>query len=83
VLAWTGALTLPVYIALLVGSSLFYTWGIAGRTAMVAGVVDEPLRMPANSLLLGQSQLAMIVGRERRGSSSTSWMRPPCWRLTR
>ncbi|MBA2318574.1 MAG: MFS transporter [Euzebyales bacterium] len=62
VLAWTGALTLPVYIALLVGSSLFYTWGIAGRTAMVAGVVDEPLRMPANSLLLGQSQLAMIVG---------------------
>lgn len=62
VLSWAGVLTLPIYVVLLAASSLFIAWGVAGRTTMIAAVVDEPLRMSANSLLMGQSQLALIVG---------------------
>jgi predicted MFS family arabinose efflux permease len=62
VLALLGALTPITYVGILAVSSLLHAWGLAGRLALVAELLPEPQRLPANSLLTAQAHAAFIVG---------------------
>jgi predicted MFS family arabinose efflux permease len=61
-LAATGALSPPAYVALLAGSSLLTSWGRAGQYTMLAQLGGEEGRLAANSLATAQVWLATIVG---------------------
>lgn len=61
-LALLDALTPITYIALLALSSLLHAWGLAGRHALIAELLDEQRRLPANALLTVQAHAAVIVG---------------------
>jgi Transmembrane secretion effector len=62
ILAITGALHLWVYIGLLAVSSLLHVWGVAGRRALVPKLLSEKNWFAANSLLVSQSQVMLVIG---------------------
>lgn len=66
------ALSAAGYIAVLAVSSLFHTWGMGARTAIVAELVDrEEDRRAANSLLYSAGQLSLILGPAAAGLLAT------------
>lgn len=62
VLAVIGALTPPVYLALLAASSLMAAWGNAGEYTMLSALAGADGRFAVNSLASAQASLAFIVG---------------------
>nr|BFE63850.1 hypothetical protein GCM10020063_083760 [Dactylosporangium thailandense] len=62
VLAWTGALTIGRYTALLAGSALLSAWGSAGRYTLVVQVLPAELHVPANALLTLLNEAATVAG---------------------
>ncbi|MET9342182.1 MFS transporter [Nonomuraea sp. NPDC003804] len=61
------------YIGILALSSLFHTWGMGARTAVVAELVDEEEdRRAANSLLYSGGQLSLILGPAVAGLLATA-----------
>jgi predicted MFS family arabinose efflux permease len=62
VLSATGHLAPAAYIALLAGSSLLFSWGIAGEYTMLAELGGPEGRLAANALANAQVSLATIVG---------------------
>jgi MFS family permease len=50
--AWlAGALTLPLYVVLLALSSLLHAWGSAGQYTLLAELLPDEQRLPANTLV--------------------------------
>lgn len=62
VLAASGALTPPLYLALLAASSLMVAWGNAGKYTMLSALAGVDGRFAVNSLASAQEALAYIVG---------------------
>ena len=62
-LAWfAGALTLPLYVALLAVSSLLHAWGSAGMYTLMAELLPEEQRLAANTLVSTLNFSATIAG---------------------
>lgn len=61
-LAVAGALTPPVYLALLAGSSLMAAWGNAGEYTMLSALAGASGRFAVNSLASAQASFAFIIG---------------------
>lgn len=62
-LTWLAGWLTPVgYVALLAGSSLLHAWGHAGKYTLVADLVPDEHRLPANSLLSSLTWAATIAG---------------------
>jgi DHA3 family macrolide efflux protein-like MFS transporter len=57
-----GALTTWLFVLLLAVSSLLYSWGSAGRYAMVADLLPAEHHVAANSLVGTLSEAATVVG---------------------
>jgi MFS family permease len=62
VLSATGLLAPAAYVALLAGSSLLVSWGIAGEYTMLAELGGPDGRLAANAPANAQVSLATIVG---------------------
>ncbi|HEX2130244.1 MAG TPA: MFS transporter [Actinophytocola sp.] len=61
--AWfAGVLTLPLYLALLAGSSLLHAWGSAGKYTLLAELLPGEQRLAANTLVSSLSFAATIAG---------------------
>jgi len=61
--AWlAGVLTLPLYAGLLAVSSLLHAWGSAGTYTLLAQLVPEEQRLPANTLVSSLTFGATIAG---------------------
>lgn len=78
VLSATGLLAPAAYIALLAGSSLLFSWGVAGEYTMLAELGGPEGRLAANALANAQVSLATIVGPALAGllltRISPSWL---------
>ena len=62
-LTWlTGALTPPLYIALLAASSVLHAWGSAGTYTLLAELLPAGRRLAANTLLSTVNFAATIAG---------------------
>jgi MFS family permease len=61
VLGVAGVLSLPLYVALLAGSSLLHAWGHAGAYTLIAEALPEEDRVYGNALLSGFTQAAMMI----------------------
>ncbi len=62
-LAWlAGVLTLPLYVVLLAVSSLLHAWGSAGQYTMLAELLPNEQRLPANTLVSSLNFAATIAG---------------------
>jgi MFS family permease len=62
-LAWlAGLLTPPLYVALLAVSSLLHAWGSAGKYTLLAELLPDEQRLPANTLVSSLNFAAMIAG---------------------
>ncbi|WP_433055321.1 MFS transporter [Dactylosporangium sp. CS-033363] len=61
-LAWSGALTIGRYTALLACSALLSAWGSAGRYTLVAQVLPSELHVPANALLTVLTEASTVAG---------------------
>lgn len=57
-----GALTPPLYIVMLAGSSLLHAWGSAGKYTLLAELLPEEQRLAANTLVGSMDFAAMIAG---------------------
>jgi DHA3 family macrolide efflux protein-like MFS transporter len=57
-----GVLNIEVYILLLGLSSLLHGWGSAGRFTLIAELLPDQDRVPANAILATVTELATIVG---------------------
>jgi predicted MFS family arabinose efflux permease len=57
-----GALNIEVYISLLGLSSLLHGWGSAGRFTLIAELLPDHDRIPANAILATITELAAITG---------------------
>ena len=62
VLAAVGALTPPVFVALLAASSLMAAWGNAGEYTMLSALAGADGRFAVNSLASAQASFAFIIG---------------------
>ena len=62
VLAVLDALSSPVYLALLAGSSLMAAWGNAGEYTMLSALAGPAGRFAVNSLASAQTSFAYILG---------------------
>lgn len=58
----TGQLNVAVYVALLAIASLLAAWGSAGRYTLIAELLPEAHRLPANAVMTIISEFATIVG---------------------
>jgi predicted MFS family arabinose efflux permease len=58
----TGALSPPLYVLLLAGSSLLSAWGNAGQYAMLSELGGADGRLAINSLATAQVSFAVIAG---------------------
>ena len=76
-LAWlAGALTLPLYVALLAVSSLLHAWGSAGKYTLLAELLPDEQRLAANTLVSSLSFAATIAGPgDRRGAGDLRQLR--------
>ena len=62
-LAWfAGLLTLPLYVAVLAGSSLLHAWGSAGKYTVLAELLPDAQRLAANTLVSTLNFAATIAG---------------------
>jgi MFS family permease len=61
-LSLTGALPPYLYVVLLAGSSLLYSWGNAGQYTMLSALAGPDGRLAVNSLASAQVSFATIVG---------------------
>jgi MFS family permease len=62
-LAWlAGLLTPPLYVVLLAASSLLHAWGSAGQYTLLAEVLPDGQRLPANTLMSSLNFAATIAG---------------------
>jgi MFS family permease len=61
-LALAGSLPPYVYVGLLAGSSLLYSWGNAGEYTMLSALAGPDGRLAVNSLASAQVSFATIVG---------------------
>lgn len=62
ILSIAGALPPYLYVALLAGSSLLYSWGTAGEYTMLSALAGPDGRLAVNSLASAQVSFATIVG---------------------
>jgi Na+/melibiose symporter-like transporter len=62
VLYWAGALSVPVYVALLAASSVLHSWGIAGQYTTIAEHLPPEARLSGNALLSTCDMAALIIG---------------------
>ncbi|MEU9048221.1 MULTISPECIES: MFS transporter [unclassified Kitasatospora] len=58
----TGMLSPTGYVILLAVSSLFHAWGKAGKYALFAPLLDDGLRLAANSVLSTSMSSATVLG---------------------
>jgi MFS family permease len=68
VLSIGGALPPYLYVALLAGSSLLYSWGTAGEYTMLSALAGPDGRLAVNSLASAQVSFATIVGPAAAGA---------------
>ncbi len=62
-LAWlAGLLSLPLYVALLAGSSLLHAWGSAGKYTLLAELLPDEQRLAANTLVSSLNFAGTIAG---------------------
>jgi MFS family permease len=62
-LAWLGGLlTPPLYVVLLACSSVLHAWGSAGTYTLLAELLPDEHRLPANTLVSSLSFAATIAG---------------------
>ncbi|MFJ9535675.1 MFS transporter [Streptomyces sp. NPDC101225] len=62
-LAWSaGLLTPPLYVVLLAVSSLLHAWGGAGKYTLLAELLPEEQRLPANTFVGSLTFAATIAG---------------------
>ncbi|MGC1214916.1 MAG: MFS transporter [Micromonospora sp.] len=57
-----GVLTIGLYVALLAASALLHSWGSAGRYTLIAELLPQRHRLPANAVLTTISGCATVVG---------------------
>ena len=62
-LLWlAGALTLPLYVALLALSSLLHAWGVAGQYTVLAELLPQERRLAGNAVVGSLNFAAVIAG---------------------